>query len=233
MKAIKDKLLARANLVSRTQVSVGVSAKVLYTGDTLAPRIGEPLRVSLLEFSAGAHLSVAAESSSGALCEGSADREWLVLSGDLTIDGEMLTDRDYKIMPREFSKYYCESTTGALVFVRESLASKSMTEAPFSMIDACDKWPDYAPGIRRRVMWQRDGQAAMLYLTEPNAEVPHHSHHHDEECFMVQGELYLDDTLLREGDYQLAKGGSQHLVTRTDTGVVLFAHGDLDLRFVA
>ena len=48
---------------------------------------------------------------------------------------------------------------------------------------------------------------------------------------MVAGELYLDDTLLLEGDYQLAKASSGHVVTHTDTGVVLYAHGDLDLAF--
>jgi hypothetical protein len=228
-----DKVLARAHRVSRTEVCEGVWAKTLYASDTASPRLGEPLRVCLLEFGAGARLNVGKGISKGALSEGPTDREWLILSGDLTVDGEMLTDRDYKIMPRDFPEYDCESTTGALVFVRESLLQKSLSDAPSSTIDSCDNWPEYAPGIRRRVLWERDGQAAMLYLTEPNAEVPHHSHHHDEECFMVQGELYLDDTLLLEGDYQLAKGGSQHQVTRTDTGVVLFAHGDLDLRFAS
>jgi quercetin dioxygenase-like cupin family protein len=228
-----DKVLARAHRVSKTQVCEGVWAKMLYVSDPASPRLGEPVRVYMLEFNPGARLNLGKGIPKVALSEGMIDREWLILSGDLTVDGEMLTDRDYKIMPRDFPEYVCESTTGASVFVRESLLQKSLSDAPSTTMDSCDNWPEYAPGIRRRVLWERDGQAAMLYLTEPNAEVPHHSHHHDEECFMVQGELYLDDTLLLEGDYQLAKGGSQHQVTRTDTGVVLFAHGDLDLRFVA
>lgn len=49
---------------------------------------------------------------------------------------------------------------------------------------------------------------------------------------MVQGELFLDDVLLREGDYQLAPAGTGHRVTEIDTGVVIFAHGDLGLKFV-
>ena len=32
--------------------------------------------------------------------------------------------------------------------------------------------------------------------------MPQHTHGHDEECLMVQGELFLDDLLLQEGDYQ-------------------------------
>jgi quercetin dioxygenase-like cupin family protein len=62
--------------------------------------------------------------------------------------------------------------------------------------------------------------------------VPLHGHGHDEECLMVQGELFLDDVLLQPGDYQLAPAGSMHRVTETDRGAILFAHGDLELQFV-
>ncbi|MBL0392596.1 cupin domain-containing protein [Ramlibacter monticola] len=83
-----------------------------------------------------------------------------------------------------------------------------------------------------RVLWQHGGQAAMLYYARPGASVPMHTHGHDEECLMVQGELFLDDMLLQEGDYQLAPAGTGHRITETDTGVVIYAHGDLDLKFV-
>ena len=79
---------------------------------------------------------------------------------------------------------------------------------------------------------ERDGQAALLYLADPGAQVPVHTHGHDEECLMVQGELFLDDLLLQAGDYQLAPAGTGHRITETDTGVVIYAHGDLDLQFV-
>ena len=72
----------------------------------------------------------------------------------------------------------------------------------------------------------------MLYHADPGAQVPQHRHGHDEECLMVQGELFLDDLLLQTGDYQLAPACSGHRVTQTDTRVVLYAHGDLDLQFV-
>lgn len=50
---------------------------------------------------------------------------------------------------------------------------------------------------------------------------------------MLQGELFLDDLLLQAGDYQLALAGSGHRITETDTGVVIYAHGDPDLQFLA
>ena len=87
------------------------------------------------------------------------------------------------------------------------------------------------PGIRRRVLWTAGGEAALLYRADPGARVPGHAHGHDEECLMVQGELFLDDVLLQPGDYQLAPAGTGHRVTETDTGVIIYAHGDLDLQF--
>ena len=100
------------------------------------------------------------------------------------------------------------------------------------MLDREAGWPAFVPGIQRRVLWQRKGQAAMLYFAQPGAQVPGHTHGHDEECLMVQGELFLDDVLLVAGDYQLAPAGKGPRITETDTGVVIYAHGDLDLRFV-
>lgn len=38
--------------------------------------------------------------------------------------------------------------------------------------------------------------------------------------------------LLRAGDYPLAPSGTAHRITETDTGVVVYAHGDFELRFV-
>ena len=116
--------------------------------------------------------------------------------------------------------------------MREALLPAAAGMAPSTVHDGLAGWPDYAPGIQRRVLWQHAGQAAMLYFAQPGATVPLHTHGHDEECLMVQGELFLDDTLLQEGDYQLAPAGTGHGITETDIGVVIYAHGDLDLKFV-
>jgi quercetin dioxygenase-like cupin family protein len=159
-------------------------------------------------------------------------REWLVLAGTLRLDGQALALRDYHVRPAgQPLPALAAGEAGALVFLRESRLPARPGEAPATVRDGDAGWPGFAPGIRRRVLWHRDGQAAMLYHAEPGASVPSHRHGHDEECLMVQGELFLDDLLLQAGDYQLAPVGSGHRVTQTDTGVVIYAHGDLDLRF--
>jgi len=44
--------------------------------------------------------------------------------------------------------------------------------------------------------------------------------------------LFQDDYLLREGDYQLAPSGSLHQTVDTDTGALIYAHGDLEMQII-
>ena len=48
---------------------------------------------------------------------------------------------------------------------------------------------------------------------------------------MLRGEVFLDDCLLQEGDYQLAPGGTRHDLVSTDTGALIYAHGDMEMKF--
>lgn len=182
-----------------------------------ALRAGEPRAASIVELEPGARLALPADGV----------REFLVVAGQVEIDGEPLGLRDFLRLPAG-SAAGLSSPDGAQVFVRDADGD---TGTRTLVRDADAGWPEFAPGIRRRVLWSDAGQAAMLYRTDPGASVPVHSHGHDEECLMVQGELFLDDVLLQQGDYQLAPAGTGHRITETDTGVILYAHGDLDLQF--
>ncbi len=222
----------RRRRLVRAPLGAGVQAQTLYearAGHMLRP--GEPLRTRLIELCAGARLTPEMLTAAGAL-EGR-HREWLVMSGSVQCDGEWLSARDYHVSPAGHRAPAWYSPAGALLFLRESDLAAAATDQPFSVRDADAGWPDFAPGIQRRVLWQRGGQAAMLYFLQPGVQVAHHAHDHDEECLMLQGDLFLDDLVLRPGDYQVAPVGTDHRVTETDTGVVLYVHGDLDLRFVA
>lgn len=212
----------RRRQVPAERPSSGVSLQTVYEATGAALRPGEPLAARLVELQPGAAYEPAAQT----------QRDWLVLRGTVQLGGQSLGLRDYHVAPAGVPARAVAGADGAFVFVREAALPARPGETATTVRDAEAGWPEYAPGIRRRVLWQRDGQAAMLYHTQPGATVPHHGHGHDEECLMVQGELFLDDWLLQTGDYQLAPAGTGHQVTHTDTGVVLYAHGDLDLRFV-
>jgi quercetin dioxygenase-like cupin family protein len=232
----------------------GVQVQWLYRADTAAAaartlRPGEPVAVRLFELSADARLPASALALEAVEAvqahHAGLQDEWLVLRGAANVAGQTLSLRDYLVLPPGHADVASDITSrnaardiisheGALLMLRQAWvppAASTSAEAPMLVRDAAAGWSDFAPGIQRRVLWQRAGQAAMLYFTEPGASVPHHGHGHDEECLMVQGDLFLDDVLLQEGDYQLAPAGSGHHSTTTDTGVVLYAHGDLELQF--
>lgn len=218
-------LTSRLKRLAAAELAPGAVARMLYAAPRdRSLRPGEPLRARLVELQPGSRWQ-----GPDAGCH----REWLVLRGAARIGDDVLQLRDYLVVPAGTSCGEVSSSQGAWLFLRESTLEASPGEASFTVRDAEAGWPEYAPGIRRRVLWQRDGQAALLYYAQPGAAVPQHTHGHDEECLMVQGELFLDDLLLQEGDYQLAPAGTGHRVTETDTGVVIYAHGDLDLQFVA
>jgi quercetin dioxygenase-like cupin family protein len=205
------------------EIAPGVSAKTLYAVDTERPlRAGEPTRARLVEFAPGSTWSGP---------EPTRHREWLVLEGEIQLGDERLRPRDYHVDPLGHAAPAARSDHGAVVFLRESAVPALEHDQPFTVCDADAGWPDYAPGIQRRVLWQRGGEAALLYYAQPGACVPGHAHGHDEECLMLQGEFFLDDVLLQPGDYQLAPAGTGHRISETDTGVVIYAHGDLDLQF--
>jgi len=226
--ASAGKITARLRHLTAQSLSAGVASRVLYAAPGDRPlRPGEPLRARLIELQAGAHWLGP---------EATHHREWLVLRGAVHIGGDALHLRDFHVVPAGMpSGSVVAGDRGARLFLRESKLESNEADTPSTVLtvrDASAGWPEFAPGVRRRVLWQRNGQAAMLYHTEPGASVASHTHGHDEECLMVQGDLFLDDVLLQEGDYQIAPAGSGHRTTHTDTGVVLYAHGDLDLRFV-
>jgi quercetin dioxygenase-like cupin family protein len=213
---------------ARTQpLAAGVAERPLYAAPPPAARplrAGEPLRARLIELEPGARWDGPARA---------LHREWLLLQGEAQVGGARLAYLDYLAEPAGHGgEPVLAGAQGARMLLREAppLAGAS----PTLVRHAGAEWPAYAPGIARRVLWRHadDGLAALLYRAEPGASVPWHTHGHDEECLMVEGELFLDDELLLPGDYQLAPAGSGHRVTETERGALIFAHGDLDLRFV-
>lgn len=209
----------------------GVTLRALYRAEPGRPaRPGEPAAVTLLELAPGCEWRASEGAAPGAPA---LQREWLVLRGNLRIGPAALSALDYHVVPAGHAAVgIAAGREGALVYQRESLPAAGAACTPLTSRAAEATWADYAPGVKRRLLWQQGEQAAMLYHGLPGAAVPHHAHAHDEECLMLAGDFFLDEVLLRPLDYQLAPAGSEHRAAHTDTGVVIYAHGDvqLDLR---
>jgi quercetin dioxygenase-like cupin family protein len=69
---------------------------------------------------------------------------------------------------------------------------------------------------------------SMLVRFEAGAGVPDHGHEIDEDCLVLEGEMFLGDILLRAGDYQLAPAGGSHFGETSEVGAMFFFHGALD-----
>lgn len=194
----------------------GVTVRTLYEAGRGPRRRGEPQSARLVELRPGARWPVPAADMR---------REWLVVRGAARLGALALAEHDFH--RNDGAALVLSSDGGALVFLRED---EGDDRSPLTRRDAGSGWDDFAPGIRRRVLaCGPDGEASMLVHALPGAAVPRHGHGHDEECLMLDGELFLDEVLLRRHDYQLAPAGTVHGGAFTDTGVVLYAHGDLEL----
>jgi quercetin dioxygenase-like cupin family protein len=229
-RASRQFFTVRARGTVAQSVGEGVVARSLYQtngaaeGPVAAWRPGEPRRVRVVELSPGSRWAPDLHPGDQA--------EWLVLAGTVSLAGEQLSPLDYHWAPPGAPPpmLRATTTTAARVLLREAPGSpQAGGQCPFTRADAATPWDDFAPGIQRRVLWAGNGEAALLYRASAGAQVPSHGHRRDEECLMVEGEVFLDDVLLRTGDYQLAPAGTAHSGVSTDTGALIFAHGDLDV----
>jgi anti-sigma factor ChrR (cupin superfamily) len=89
-------------------------------------------------------------------------------------------------------------------------------------------WTASSPGVQVMPLRAHRHVVSMLVRFEAGASVPDHGHELDEDCLVLQGEMFLGDILLRAGDYQLAPAGGGHFGETSDVGVVFFFHGALD-----
>ena len=95
------------------------------------------------------------------------------------------------------------------------------------------RWRPSFPGVEVLPLWGTADITSMLVRFAPGAGVPDHPHAADEDCLMLEGEMFLGDILLRPGDYQLAPAGGGHFGETSDVGGTFFFHGAIDPILVA
>ena len=202
-------------------VAPGVALRQLYASRAAVLRPGEPAAAVILEMAPGSSWTMP--------CADRECREWLLLRGHASIGGSELGTLGF--LRESAAELQVSSAAGAQIYLRRTPGARQ-ADRPVRH-DGIGTWLPYGPGIVRQLLWTDGHQAAMLYHTVAGATVPHHGHRSDEECLMVEGDLFLDDVLLQPGDYQLAPAGTEHREVSTDTGCLLFARGDLDLALVS
>ncbi|HEX4883969.1 MAG TPA: hypothetical protein VFX05_07510, partial [Casimicrobiaceae bacterium] len=86
-------------------------------------------------------------------------------------------------------------------------------------------WDAWSPGVDAKPLWDDGASQSALVRMQPGARLPAHALAADEECLLIDGELLLDDTLLRAGDYQLARAGSPACELASDVGALFYVRG--------
>ena len=84
------------------------------------------------------------------------------------------------------------------------------------------QWVEIVPRVHLKRL-HRDGDArSYLLRLEPGGVLPRHHHDGDEECIVMEGEVFLGDLRVAAGDYHLAPRGATHGEIRSPRGALLF-----------
>lgn len=165
--------------------------------------------------------------------------EGIVLRGDLYMGNLALGRFDYHVSPAGSRHQRIGSRGGALAYLRgTSLGNPASALGevlggllpyagqPAKTVFADeDGWEEIGPGVQRKRICSDEVMASYFFRLEAGARVAEHEHPQDEECIMLDGEIFLGDILLRAGEYQVAPAGTRHGLASTDVGALLYVRG--------
>ncbi len=172
--------------------------------------------------------------------QGTLAQELLVLEGELCVagatglTGSVLTPMCHLVVERTTAPSLVAGCEGATVYVRQRAATATQlptieaqwwASAQGAGAHAGQTWEPYREGVQAWVLHQSGTVASMLIKIAPGASLPDHGHSLDEDCYMIDGTLFLGDILMRAGDYQGAPVGCQHMNLCSDAGGVFYFHG--------
>lgn len=91
-------------------------------------------------------------------------------------------------------------------------------------------WVPLLPGVSMKLLREDETTRSYLLRMEAGARLPAHGHDQDEECMVLEGDVWLGDIHARAGDYHLARQGLPHGTLRSDAGCLLFLRGQKEYR---
>ena len=86
-------------------------------------------------------------------------------------------------------------------------------------------WQNLLQGVDVKLLRRDADSRSFMLRMDANTRVPPHEHPSDEECIVLEGEVWLNGILCKAGDYHLAPKGQPHDWLRSDTGCLLFIRG--------
>jgi anti-sigma factor ChrR (cupin superfamily) len=175
--------------------------------------------------------------------EGATAQEILVLEGGLAPAGDTMPlhgPHAYAVLRREDPQLMLLAVGATTIYVRQLLVEPdrlpgleahwwSLAVRPGVWVDpARRRWHQTSDGVLVLPLCGDSQVVSMLVRFAAGASVADHRHELNEDCLVLEGEMFLGDILLRAGDYQLAPAGGSHFGEMSDVGVLFFFHGALD-----
>lgn len=84
------------------------------------------------------------------------------------------------------------------------------------------EWIGIGPGVCFKKLLRSANVVADLIRMEPGSSLAGHEHPEPEECICLEGEVLLNGTLVRAGDFHFAPRGSPHGPIYSPTGCLLY-----------
>lgn len=94
-----------------------------------------------------------------------------------------------------------------------------------TVLEDKEGWTKLGPLVEMKLLRSDEESRSYLLKMHPGAVLPSHQHTLDEECLMLEGEVWIGDMHLGAGDYHVAAKGSSHGAVRTSTGGLAFMRG--------
>lgn len=91
---------------------------------------------------------------------------------------------------------------------------------------AAGQWLQVLPGVSMKMLREDATTRSYLLRLAAGASLPPHAHAHDEECMVLEGDVWLDGLHAGAGDFHLAHRGNPHGEVRTESGCLLFIRGE-------
>jgi anti-sigma factor ChrR (cupin superfamily) len=84
------------------------------------------------------------------------------------------------------------------------------------------QWTPIAPKVAMKMLNVTAQSRTFLLRLEPGGRIPAHDHPADEECMVLEGEVFLGATHATAGTFHLAPEGTQHGEIHSPGGALLY-----------
>lgn len=107
--------------------------------------------------------------------------------------------------------------------LERAYATKPNAALDFITIRATEGiWIKLKADVEMKLLHDDGVSRSILLRLQPGATLPAHDHPSNEECMVLEGEVWLGDIVARAGDYHLAPKGLPHGMLASHTGALLF-----------